>query len=67
MRDLLVWIGEDAVRQQVRLMQVCYHGQWYSYLTNELDPVRLPVAYHYNRTSLDCGSVLPRLGSACGA
>ncbi len=44
-RDLLVWIGEDAVRQQVRLIQVCYCGKWYSYLTNELDPVRLPVAY----------------------
>jgi len=44
-RDQLVWIGEDAVRQQVRLLEVCYHGKWYSYLTNELDPGRLPVAY----------------------
>jgi hypothetical protein len=34
-RDLLVWIGEDDVRQQARLIQVCYRGQWYSYLTNE--------------------------------
>jgi len=44
-RDRLIWIGEDAVRQQVRLIEVCYHGKWYSYLTNELDPGRLPVAY----------------------
>jgi hypothetical protein len=43
--DLLVWIGADSVRQQVRLIEVCYQGQWYRYLTNELDPARLPVAY----------------------
>jgi len=44
-RDLLVWIGADGVRQQVRLIEVCYKGKWYRYLTNELDPARLPVAY----------------------
>ncbi len=44
-RDLLVWIGEDAARQQVRLLQVYYRGPWHSYLTNERNPVRLPVAY----------------------
>jgi hypothetical protein len=44
-RDQLVWIGEDDVRQLVRLIEVCYHGKWYRYLTNELDPNRLPVAY----------------------
>lgn len=44
-RDLLVWIGEEGVRQQVRLIEVCYKGKWYRYLTNELDPARLPVAY----------------------
>jgi hypothetical protein len=44
-QDLLVWIGDDAVRQQVRLIKVCYEGEWYSYLTSELDPARLPVAY----------------------
>lgn len=44
-RDLLVWIGADGVRQQVRLIEVCYKDKWYRYLTNELDPARLPVAY----------------------
>ena len=41
--DLLVWIGQGADRQQVRLMEVLYHGVWYRYLTNALDPQRLPV------------------------
>ena len=44
-RDLLVWIGRDADRQPVRLIEVLYHGVWYRYLTNELDPQRLPVEY----------------------
>lgn len=43
--DLLVWIGRGADRQQVRLIEVWYHGVWYRYLTNELDPQRLPVEY----------------------
>jgi hypothetical protein len=41
--DLLVWIGRGTDRQQVRLIEVLYHGVWYRYLTNELDPQRLPV------------------------
>ena len=44
-RDLLVWIGRGADRQQVRLIEVLYHGVWYRYLTNELNPQRLPVEY----------------------
>ncbi|MFO1432473.1 MAG: transposase [Candidatus Competibacteraceae bacterium] len=43
--DLLVWIGRGADRQPVRLIEVLYHGVWYRYLTNELDPQRLPVEY----------------------
>lgn len=43
--DVLVWIGQGATRQQVRLVQVLYHGSWRRYLTNELDPQRLPPAY----------------------
>jgi hypothetical protein len=43
--DLLVWIGRGADRHQVRLIEVLYHGVWYRYLTNELDPQRLPVEY----------------------
>jgi hypothetical protein len=44
-RDLLVWIGHGADRQQVRLIEVLYYGVWYRYLTNELNPQRLPVEY----------------------
>jgi hypothetical protein len=45
LHDLLVWIGQGADRQRVRLIEVLYHGVWYRYLTNELDPQRLPVEY----------------------
>jgi hypothetical protein len=45
MLDALIWIGEGAARQQVRLLKVYHQGVWYAYLTNELDPARLPLAY----------------------
>jgi len=43
--DLIVWIGQGDDRQLVRLIEVLYRGRWYRYLTNELDPARLPTAY----------------------
>jgi Transposase DDE domain len=43
--DRLVWIGKGDTRQQVRLIDVLYQGAWYRYLTNELDPLKLPIAY----------------------
>lgn len=43
--DYLIWIGQDECRQQVRLIEVLYRGKWYRYMTNELDPQRLPTAY----------------------
>ena len=43
--DDLVWIGQGDDRQQVRRLSVLYQGKWYRYLTNELDPERLPVLY----------------------
>ena len=43
--DTLVWIGSGADRQRVRLIEVLYRGAWYRYLTNELDPERLPPVY----------------------
>ena len=43
--DEVVWIGSGADRQQVRLIRVLYQGLWYRYLTNALDPERLPVLY----------------------
>jgi hypothetical protein len=44
-RDALVWIGSGQERQQVRLVQVLVGRTWYRYLTNELDPARLPAPY----------------------
>jgi len=39
-----VWIGDpDAgTYQQIRLVKLLYQGKWYEYLSNELDPKRLP-------------------------
>jgi hypothetical protein len=44
-RDALVFIGRGAERQRARLVQVLVRGQWYRYLTNELDAERLPALY----------------------
>jgi hypothetical protein len=43
--EAVVGIGSGPHRQSVRLIEVLYRGQWYRYLTNELDPIRLPPAY----------------------
>jgi hypothetical protein len=43
--DLLIWVGKDDTRQQLRLIEVLYHGKWYRYLTNDLDPTHLPWKY----------------------
>jgi hypothetical protein len=43
--DALVWIGSGDDRQLIRLIEVLYKGTWYRYLTNELDPTRLPTEY----------------------
>jgi hypothetical protein len=40
-----VWIGQGKTRQQVRLIEVLYKGKWYRYLTNELDPLTMPLPY----------------------
>jgi hypothetical protein len=44
LRDTLVWIGQGTQRQQVRLVEILVGPTWYRYLTNELDPDRLPAA-----------------------
>ena len=44
-RDERVWIGSGAQRQQVRLVAVRVGTTWRRYLTNELDPERLPAVY----------------------
>jgi hypothetical protein len=43
--DTLVWIGSGSDRQLVRLVAVLVQDTWHRYLTNELDPARLPPAY----------------------
>jgi hypothetical protein len=43
-RDRVVWIGAGATRQQGRLIEVQAHGTVYRYLTNALEPARLPTA-----------------------
>jgi len=42
--DLVVWIGDPdtGTYQQIRLVKLLYQGKWYEYLSNELDPQRLP-------------------------
>ena len=43
--ELIVWIGSGDTRQQLRLIEVLWHGKWYRYLTDELDPTKLPPEY----------------------
>ena len=64
--DTLVWISSGQDRQPLRLIEVLYHGKWYRYLTNELDPERLPVAYavalYYQRWRIeDALAIVKRL------
>ncbi len=44
-RDLRIRVGRGDAEQTLRLVEACFDGTWYRYLTNELDPVRLPPAY----------------------
>jgi hypothetical protein len=43
--EALVRLGTGADRQRIRLIEVLYRGKWCRYLTNELDPARLPAPY----------------------
>jgi Transposase DDE domain len=47
LRDRLVWLGraEARGRYPLRLIELCYQGHWYRYVTNVLDPARLPAEY----------------------
>jgi hypothetical protein len=76
--DEIVWIGDvaQATRQQVRLIEVLFRGQWYRYISNELDAQRLPadilVALYWQRWRVEeaFGVVKSLLGLAyffCGA
>ena len=44
-REAVVWIGSGADHQLARLLEVLDRGTWHRYLTNELDPARLPAPY----------------------
>jgi DNA-binding transcriptional ArsR family regulator len=46
--DRLVWVGsgpESRCEHLMRLVEVRYQGKWYRYLTNVVDPQRLPAVY----------------------
>lgn len=44
-RDGLITITVDRQPVPLRLIEVRFQGRWYRYLTNELDPTRLPLVY----------------------
>ena len=58
-RDALVTLGAgpSACQQTMRLVAVLYKGKWFRYLTNELDPHRLPtehvVALYWQRWRIE--------------
>lgn len=39
LQDRVVWVGQGATRQRVRLIEIQSGGMVYRYLTNALDPV----------------------------
>jgi hypothetical protein len=45
LQDRVVWVGQGATRQRVRLIEIQSGGTLYRYLTNALDPSDLPTAY----------------------
>lgn len=47
-RDRLIVVGRGATRQCLRLVEVRHAAGWYRYLTNELNPQRLPALYVAN-------------------
>jgi hypothetical protein len=44
-REATVRVGSGPDRQVLRLIEVLDRGVWHRYLTNELDPARLPAPY----------------------
>lgn len=47
LRDQIVWLGSAPTRcaYRMRLVEVCYQGRWYRYVTNVRDPAVLPAEY----------------------
>ncbi len=58
-QDTIVTLGtgESACQHPLRLVAVLYKGKWFRYLTNELDPARLPtehvVALYWQRWRIE--------------
>lgn len=44
-KDMVGWIGSSKTKQRARVVKVHYKGEWYAFLTNELDPSVLPVQH----------------------
>jgi len=48
LHDLIVWVGsgkDSQCAQALRLIEWQHNGKWYGYLTNVVDPKRLPAEY----------------------
>jgi hypothetical protein len=48
LHDLIVWVGsgkDSQCAQALRLVEWQHNGKWYRYLTNVVDPKRLPAEY----------------------
>jgi len=66
LKDMTGEIGSGPTRQMVRVVKVYYHGEWYAFLSNELDPAVLPawymVALYFQRWRIeDAFNVVKRL------
>ncbi len=44
-KDMVCEIGSGKTKQLVRVVKVRYQGEWFAFLSNELDPNVLPVVY----------------------
>lgn len=44
-KDWVGWIGSGKKRLRMRVVKVYFDGEWYAFLSNELDPNVLPVLY----------------------
>jgi hypothetical protein len=45
LKDMVGEIGTGADKQLVRVVKVYYQGEWYAFLSNELDPAALPASH----------------------
>jgi hypothetical protein len=45
LKDMVGEIGTGADKQLVRVVKVYYQGEWYAFLSNQLDPAALPAAH----------------------